>query len=64
MRPSRAWRSWQAGQHLACRGIPTPRNLAFLARHRTFRAHPWSWFLPRETYLITTKQDHVVTQAE
>ncbi len=33
-RPSRAWRSWQAGQHLASRGIPTPQNLAFLARRR------------------------------
>ena len=36
-RPSRAWRSWQAGQHLASRGIPTPQNLAFLAPAATAR---------------------------
>ena len=28
-RPPRAWRSWQAGQDLASRGIPTPQNLAY-----------------------------------
>ena len=36
-RPSRAWRSWQAGQHLASRGIPTPQNLAFISRRRPFK---------------------------
>jgi serine/threonine protein kinase len=64
VRPSRAWRSWQAGQHLASRGIPTPRNLAFLARKRVFRTSPFSWFLPHETYLVTIKQDNVTTLAE
>src|SRR5262249_22764982 len=59
-RPSRAWRSWQAGQDLASRGIPTPRNLAFLAQRRSFHSHPFSWFLPRETYLITVKEDSAV----
>ncbi len=64
VRPSRAWRSWQAGQHLVSRGIPTPRNLAFLARKRAFRASPFCWFLPHETYLATIKQDKVTTLAE
>ena len=39
-RPSRAWRSWQAGQHLASRGIPTPQNLAFVSRRRSFKNRP------------------------
>jgi tRNA A-37 threonylcarbamoyl transferase component Bud32 len=64
VRPSRAWRSWQAGQDLASRGIPTPRNLAFLARRRSFWSSPFSWFLPHETYLVTSKQEHAVTLAE
>src|SRR5262249_5618731 len=63
-RPSRAWRSWQAGQPLTCRGIPTPRNLLFLARRRNAWYNPFSWYLPRDTYLITAKQDHTVTLAE
>jgi tRNA A-37 threonylcarbamoyl transferase component Bud32 len=63
-RPSRAWRSWQAGQHLASRGIPTPRNLAFVARYRSFRESPLCWFLPHETYLVTVKEEQVITLAE
>jgi tRNA A-37 threonylcarbamoyl transferase component Bud32 len=63
-RPSRAWRSWQAGQHLTSRGIPTPRNLLFLARRRNAWYNPFSWFLPRETYLVTEKQDSTITLAE
>ena len=59
-RPSRAWRSWQAGQHLASRGIPTPQNLAFLSRRRSFKNDPLFWFLPHETYLITVKEENVV----
>src|SRR5208337_4937718 len=59
-RPSRAWRSWQAGQHLASRGIPTPQNLAFIARRRPFKKAPLFWFLPHETYLITVKEENVV----
>ncbi|WP_165235460.1 lipopolysaccharide kinase InaA family protein [Aquisphaera insulae] len=55
-RPSRAWRSWQAGQDLSSRGIPTPTNLLFLSRKRDFRSHPFSWFLPHETYLATLKE--------
>jgi tRNA A-37 threonylcarbamoyl transferase component Bud32 len=60
-RPSRAWRSWQAGQDLASRGIPTPRNLAFLARRRAFKRDPLFWFLPHETYLITVKETGALT---
>ena len=56
-RPSRAWRSWQAGQDLASRGIPTPQNLAFLSRRRSFKSDPLFWFLPHETYLITVKEN-------
>ena len=56
-RPSRAWRSWQAGQDLASRGIPTPQNLAFLSRRRSWKSDPLFWFLPHETYLITVKQE-------
>jgi tRNA A-37 threonylcarbamoyl transferase component Bud32 len=59
-RPSRAWRSWQAAQHLASRAIPTPRNLAFLARYRSFASDPLFWFLPHETYLITVKEQNAV----
>src|SRR5262249_28455678 len=48
-RPSRAWRAWQAGQHLASRGLPTPQNLAVIIRagggFRLFRR----WFLPHDT---------------
>jgi tRNA A-37 threonylcarbamoyl transferase component Bud32 len=64
VRPSLGWRSWQAGQHLASRGIPTPQNLAFLARKGNSWANPLSWFLPRQTYLITVKQVNVVTLSE
>jgi serine/threonine protein kinase len=55
-RPTRAWRSWQAGQHLASRGIPTPQNLAFIARSRPFRDAFLFWCLPHETYLVTVKE--------
>ena len=62
-RPSRAWRSWQAGQDLASRGIPTPQNLAFLSRKRSWKSDPFFWFLPHETYLITVKQEGAVSLA-
>jgi serine/threonine protein kinase len=63
-RPSRAWRAWQAGQHLASRAVPTPRNLAFLAR--TGPASPWilDRLLPRETYLITVKAEPSITLSD
>ena len=59
-RPSRAWRSWQAGQHLSSRGISTPQNLAFISRRRSFNESPLFWFLPHETYLLTVKEQNVV----
>ena len=62
-RPSRAWRSWQAGQHLVSRGIPTPQNLAFYCAGRSFASDWIFWFLPHETYLITVKSNHVVDLA-
>jgi tRNA A-37 threonylcarbamoyl transferase component Bud32 len=62
-RPSRAWRSWQAGQHLLSRGIPTPQNLAFVSRKRSFASDFIFWFLPHETYLITVKDEHAVDLA-
>ncbi|WP_422925389.1 lipopolysaccharide kinase InaA family protein [Singulisphaera sp. PoT] len=63
-RPSRAWQSWQAGQHLASRAIPTPRNLAFIARLRPFLRDPLFWYLPHETYLITVKETQAMTLSD
>jgi tRNA A-37 threonylcarbamoyl transferase component Bud32 len=63
-RPSRAWRSWQAAQHLASRGIPTPQNLAFVARRRTWRESPLFFPLSHETYLIAVKQENSATLAD
>jgi tRNA A-37 threonylcarbamoyl transferase component Bud32 len=60
-RPSRAWRSWQAAQHLQSRGIPTPRNLAFVARYRSFPSGTMSLHLPHETYLMTVKEEDALT---
>jgi tRNA A-37 threonylcarbamoyl transferase component Bud32 len=58
-RPSRAWRSWQAGQDLVSRGIPTPQNLAFLAR-RPYGKNPFLRFLAHETYLVAVKEDPAI----
>ena len=63
-RPSRAWRSWRAGQHLTCRGIPTPQNLAYIARRRRPRFSPLPGLLAHETYLITAKRENARTLAE
>jgi tRNA A-37 threonylcarbamoyl transferase component Bud32 len=63
-RPSRAWRSWQAAQHLASRGLPTPQNLAFIARRRTWRESPLFFLLPHETYLVTIKQENSITLSD
>ncbi|MDX2036506.1 MAG: lipopolysaccharide kinase InaA family protein [Isosphaeraceae bacterium] len=49
VRPTRAWRAWQAGQHLVSRGLPTPRNLAII--ERTTAGLP----IPLETFLATVK---------
>jgi tRNA A-37 threonylcarbamoyl transferase component Bud32 len=62
-RPSRAWQAWQGAQHLASRAIPTPRNLAFVARLRRFPRDLF-WYLPHETYLVSVKEESAVTLAE
>lgn len=54
-RPSRGWRAWQNGQHLASRGIPTPRNLAVIGRSARGRRILPHQFLAHETYLVTLK---------
>jgi hypothetical protein len=63
-RPSRAWQAWQAGQHLVSRALPTPRNLAFVARLCPFRRDPLFWYLPHETYLVTLKAEPAVTVSD
>lgn len=63
-RPSRAWQAWQAGQHLASRAIPTPANLAYIARRRPFRESPGFWYLPHETYLVTVKAEPSITLSD
>ncbi len=61
-RPSRAWRSWQAGQDLVSRGIPTPQNLAFVAR-RPHAGRPFLRLLSHETYLVTAKEEPAIDLA-
>jgi serine/threonine protein kinase len=63
-RPPRAWRSWQAGQDLASRGVPTPQNLAYVSRRRSWKSSPLFWFLPHETYLVTVKQQDAQSLAD
>ena len=60
-RPSRAWQSWQAGQHMLSRAVPTPRNLAFLSKKEKFANDPLFWYLPHETYLVTIKAEPSIT---
>jgi len=59
-RPSRAWRAWRAGGHLASRGLPTPQNLCVIGRSAP---NPISRFLniPVVTYLMTRKLEPSVT---
>ncbi len=45
---------------MASRAIPTPRNLAFIARLRPFPKDLF-WYLPHETYLITVKEEPSIT---
>ncbi len=61
-RPSRAWRSWQAGQDLVSRGIPTPQNLAFVAR-RPHTGLPFLRYLSHETYLVTAREESAIDLA-
>jgi hypothetical protein len=51
LRPTRAWRAWQAAQHLVSRGIPTPQNLAII--ERTAPLIP----IPLETFLIAVRAE-------
>lgn len=69
-RPTRAWRAWQAAQHLASRALPTPTNLALLTRRRPGplagllrRLFPKTLgrSLPREEYLLTEKAEPSIT---
>jgi serine/threonine protein kinase len=61
-RPSRAWRSWRNGQHLACRSVATPQNLIVLGREssRRVRILPHQ-FWAHDTYLATVKSDPSIT---
>jgi serine/threonine protein kinase len=61
-RPSRAWRSWQAGQDLVSRGIPTPQNLAYQER-RPYGKTRFLRFLSHETYLVTVKEEPAIDLA-
>lgn len=58
-RPSRGWRTWQNGQHLAAREIPTPANLAVILRGGATPGPLGQ--LPRDTYLATLKADPATT---
>jgi len=58
LRPTRAWRAWQAAQDLASRGIPTPQNLAIV--ERTAPLVP----IPLETFLVTIKAEGAMTLAD
>lgn len=58
VRPSRAGRAWQAGQHLKCRGLPTPQNLAYVVK--TARGPIGRW-LTGPAYLVTIKAEPSIT---
>jgi serine/threonine protein kinase len=58
LRPTRAWRAWQAAQHLVSRGIPTPQNLAIIERTTPF------FPIPLETFLITIKAEPAQTLSD
>src|SRR5262249_10751156 len=60
--PSRASRSWKAGQDLGSRGIPTPENLAYQER-RPYGQNRLLRFLSHETYLVTVKEEPAVDLA-
>ena len=46
---------------MVSRAVPTPRNLAFIARKRPFLQDPLFWYLPHETYLVTLKAEPAIT---
>ena len=59
-RPTRAWRAWQAGQHLASRAHPDPAEPGLSSPARPTAATSF-WYLPHETYLITVKAEPSIT---
>jgi len=60
-RPSRAWRAWLNGQHLAARAVPTPKNLIVIGRSsRNPRIFPHQ-FWSHDTYLVTLKAHPSIT---
>jgi tRNA A-37 threonylcarbamoyl transferase component Bud32 len=63
-RPSRGWHAWQAGQHFASRAVPTPANLAFLARRWPAWLPSWLRPLPSESYIVTLKTSPSTTLAD
>ena len=58
VRPSRAGRAWQAGQHLKSRGLPTPQNLAYVVRTGGGWLGRW---LTGRAYLVTAKAEPSIT---
>ncbi len=58
VRPSRAGRAWQAGQHLKSRGLPTPQNLAYVVKTGWGPLGRW---LTGQAYLVTIKAEPSIT---
>ena len=58
VRPSRAGRAWQAGQHLKSRGLPTPQNLAYVVKTGWGPLGAW---LTGPAYLVTVKAEPSIT---
>jgi serine/threonine protein kinase len=63
-RPTRGWRAWQSGQHLNSRGLPTPRNLAFIQKQAIRRGWAPTWLLPLDTYILTIRAEPSMTVAD
>lgn len=63
-RPSRAWRAWRNGQHLASRGITTPQNLAVIGRSSLRKRIFPHQYCPHDTYLVTRKVEPAATLFE
>lgn len=64
LRPTRGWRAWQAGQHLASRGIPTPDNLLYVRTPIGNRLPGPLRRLPGNTYLVTLKAEPATTLSD
>lgn len=61
VRPSRACRAWQGGQHLKSRGLPTPQNLAYIVQPGGRPWGPLSRCLTRRAYILTIKAEPSIT---